>query len=306
MQMDDRLIKHQLGFWEIADKPTAQDLQKYYAEKYYQEGTGSYELIYSQDELSYFQAKLEQRYAVIKPYLSLTQPVRLLDVGCGEGFTLAFFLKLGWNVKGIDFSSAGIASQNPDLIDALVTGDLFSLLKSEIHADKTYHVVWLQNVLEHVLDPFELLRSLRSLVSSDGVAVVTVPNDFSITQRAALNYGHIDDSFWVATPDHMTYFDHESLANIANATGWQCVEMLGDFPIDWFLFHSGSNYVRNRSLGKAAHYARVQIENLIHNEPIEDVVRFWSAAAKIGIGRDITAVSLVSGYKSNKFNWLEI
>jgi len=66
--------------------------------------------------------------------------------------------------------------------------------------------------------------------------------------------------------------------------------MLGDFPIDWFLFHSGSNYVRNRSLGKAAHYARVQIENLINNEPVEDVVRFWSAAAKIGIGRDITAV----------------
>jgi hypothetical protein len=79
------------------------------------------------------------------------------------------------------------------------------------------------------------------------------------------------------------------LTNAANEMGWDCVEMLGDFPVDWFLFHPGSNYVRDKSAGKAAHRARVQIENLINEQPIEDVIRFWSAAGKLGIGRDITA-----------------
>jgi len=47
--------------------------------------------------------------------------------------------------------------------------------------------------------------------------------------------------------------------------------------------------VRDRSAGKAAHKARVQIENLIHAQPIDDVIAFWASAAKLGLGRDITA-----------------
>lgn len=289
--MDRRLIKHALGYWEIADRPTTRELQDYYAGKYYQEGKGSYELAYSKDELSYFRAKLEQRYAVLQRHISFLNgnKGRFLDVGCGEGYALAFFRAQGWAVKGIDFSSAGVESKNPDCADALTTGDVFSLLKAEIAAGNTYEVVWLQNVLEHVLDPLDLMRSIRQLVARGGLAVVTVPNDCSVTQRGALDNEHIEDAFWVAPPDHLTYFDHISLENAATETGWDCVEMLGDFPVDWFLFHPGSNYVRDKSLGKAAHLARVQIENLLHQQPMEDVIRFWSAAAKVGVGRDITA-----------------
>lgn len=296
--MDPRLKKHPLGYWEIENKPTTDELQKYYAEKYYQEGMGSYELAYSQEELSYFNAKLEQRFAVLQRHLlPIEGKSRLLDVGCGEGYALAFFRKQGWSVRGIDFSSAGVASKNPHCLDALATGDIFALLNAEIAAGKSYDVVWLQNVLEHVLDPLGLLNSLRPLVAPGGVAVVTVPNDCSITQRAALVAEHIDGAFWVAPPDHLTYFDSQSLANTASQTGWQCVEMLGDFPVDWFLFHPGSNYVRDRSAGKAAHKARVQIENLINEQPIDDVIQFWSSAAKIGLGRDITAFLKPSGTK---------
>jgi 2-polyprenyl-3-methyl-5-hydroxy-6-metoxy-1,4-benzoquinol methylase len=288
--MDSRLKKHALGFWEIENKPTIDELQKYYAEKYFQEGMGSYELAYNQDELHYFNAKLEQRFAVLQRYLKSSEnEPRLLDVGCGEGYALNFFRKQGWSVRGVDFSSAGVKSKNPDCLDALVNGDIFTLLKTEILAGNNYEVVWLQNVLEHVLDPLDLLRSLQSLVKPGGVLVVTVPNDCSMTQIDALNAKHIDHAFWVAPPAHLSYFDSSSLVNTANHTGWKCLDLLGDFPVDWFMFHPGSNYVRDRRLGKAAHNARVQIENLIHRQPIDDVLNFWSSAARLGLGRDITA-----------------
>lgn len=289
--MDQRLIKHQLGYWEIAAKPTSTELEQYYADKYYQEAQGSYELEYSEAELRYFRAKLEQRDAILRRYLPASNEgaKRLLDVGCGEGYALAYFRKQGWSAKGLDFSSAGVSSKNPDCLDALVTGDVFTLLQSEITAGAAYDVVWLQNVLEHVIDPLDLLKSLRSLVASGGLAVVTVPNDCSAIQRGALDHGHIESAFWVVPPDHLSYFDHISLVNAASETGWECAEMLGDFPVDWFLFHPGSNYVRDKSAGKAAHRARVQLENIIHEQPIDDVLRFWSAAAKLGIVRNITA-----------------
>lgn len=286
--MHPKIIQHPLGYWEISEKPTLHELQEYYANKYYQEPRGSYELEYSPEELLFFRAKLEQRWAVIQRYCS-KKTGQLLDVGCGEGYTLAFFRELGWSVTGLDFSAAGIRTKNPGCLDALVTGDIYQLLASESLSGKTYDLIWLQNVLEHVIDPLGLLTSIRSLVSADGIAVVTVPNDCSITQRAALELHHIEKAFWVAPPDHLNYFEPKSLQNAARATHWQCLDILGDFPIDWFLFHPGSNYVHDQSLGKAAHRARVQLENLIQQQPINDVINFWSALAKLGFGRVITA-----------------
>ena len=243
--MDQRFKKHPLGFWEIAVKPTVQELQQYYADKYYQEAKGSYELEYTKDELLFFKAKLEQRSAILQSYfprLRGEKKGRLLDVGCGEGYALDFFREQGWSVKGIDFSSAGVKSKNPGCMDVLATGDVFVLLQDEITAGETYDVVWLQNILEHVIDPLALLNSLRKLVSPTGLAVVTVPNDCSITQQRALANHNIDSAFWAFPPDHLNYFDGVSLTNVANETGWECVEMLGDFPVDWFLFHIDSLY----------------------------------------------------------------
>ena len=284
--MDNRLMQHPLGFWTLAEKPSAEELKDYYANKYYQQARGSYELQYSDEERVYFRAKLEQRHAVLQRVPP--QGRSMLDVGCGEGFALAYFREQGWSVKGLDFSAAGVESQNPGCRDALVVGDVFTLLGSEIAARRKYDALWLQNVLEHVLDPVAMLISLKSLLAPEGVAVITVPNDYSAVQREALSLGYIDREFWVALPDHLSYFDHQSLPAVAKGTGWECVELLGDFPIDWFLFHEGSNYVRDKTLGKAAHRARIQLENLIHRQPMDAALEFWSAAGRLGIGRDIT------------------
>lgn len=269
--------------------PSATQLEAYYASKYYQENNGGYKPDYGSEELQWLQAKIELRYQVVKSHLSPAKSgYRLLDVGCGEGYVLNFFRKLGWEVSGIDYSSAGILSKNPDCLDVLKTGDIFTLLSEEVAAGNTYDVIWLQNVLEHVLDPIALLKTLHSIVSNEGVAVVTVPNDCSIVQLAALEAQHVSSAFWLAPPDHLTHFDPHTLSSTVEYTGWKCFRMLGDFPVDWFLFHPGSNYVRDQSVGHAAHRARIQIENLINLQPIEDVIEFWAAAAKIGIGRDIT------------------
>jgi 2-polyprenyl-3-methyl-5-hydroxy-6-metoxy-1,4-benzoquinol methylase len=284
--MDKRLTQHPLGFWTLAEKPSAEELKDYYANKYYQQACGSYELQYSDEERAYFRAKLAQRHAVLQRVSP--QGRSMLDVGCGEGFALAYFREQGWSVRGLDFSAAGVESQNPACRDALLVGDVFALLDAEIAAGREYDAVWMQNVLEHVLDPVGLLISLNSLLSSEGVAVITVPNDYSAVQREALSLGHIDREFWVALPDHLSYFDHVSLTAAAKGAGWDCVELLGDFPIDWFLFHEGSNYVRDKTLGKAAHLARVQLENLIYRQPMDAALEFWSAAGRLGVGRDMT------------------
>ncbi len=299
---DPRLKYHPLGFLELVNKPTQDELQSYYAKTYYQNERGSYRKTYTAEELDYLQLKIAQKSARIDELLATRPSDRpqdglarsLLDVGCGEGFTMAAFKDRGWSVEGLDFSSAGIEAMNPDMAGHLETGDMFALLKERIASGQRYDVIWLQNVLEHVLDPVGLLQDLHNLLHPGGVLSLTVPNDGNAYQEDLLRNGDIPDRFWVATPDHMAYFGYDSLKTTAEATGWNCADIIGDFPIDLFLLHEGSNYVKNRENGPGAHRARLRMESLIGSYGPARANDYYRALAQVGLGRDLTAFLIPS------------
>lgn len=283
--------KTELDFYTLCDKPSQAALDEYYAQKYFQESKSkAYATTYSEQELRLFEQKLKQRYAAICEQRDTTTYRRFLDVGCGEGFALAFFEQGGYEVRGLDYSRAGMAQHHPQLLDKLIEGDVFKSLQDEIAGGQQYDIVWLQNVLEHVLEPIELLQQLKSLVSPDGVLVVSVPNDFSALQQRAFDEGLVDRKFWVAVPDHISYFDTHGIDRVIAHTGWHLLDKLGDFPIDWFLFHQHTNYVQNPQVGKSAHQARMALEDLIDDNTSEAVNAFYRALANIGMGRSVTVI----------------
>ena len=122
MIIDDKLKMHDLGFYQLRNKPSQKELQQYYNKKYYQEQTGSYQNNYNNDEIKYFDLKINQKAYVIDKLINYKG--RLLDVGCGEGFTLQYYFNKGWDVKGIDFSQSGIDKHNPDMGKYIDVGDL--------------------------------------------------------------------------------------------------------------------------------------------------------------------------------------
>lgn len=286
---DARLKRHDLGFLQVAELPTPDALKSYYAERYYQTEQGNYRASYPPEELAYFAALIARKAALVAATRGTDRPGSMLDVGCGEGFALDWFAKAGWEVEGIDHSIAGVEAMNPQVCGRVEAGDLFRLVEQRIEHGNGYDLVWLNNVLEHVIDPVGLLTSLRRLVTPGGVLVVTVPNDGSGYQEALLESGKITERFWIAIPDHLAYFTHDSLRRVAEATGWICREIVADFPIDMFLLHDGSNYVRDRARGPAAHAARVQLELLLAEQPHALVNDYYAAMARVGLGRDLTA-----------------
>lgn len=286
---DERLVRHRLGFLQVREPPKAEALQAYYAGAYYQAERGNYRKAYPDDELAYLRLKIAQKAEIVAGLRGAEAPGRMLDVGCGEGFALAWFGEGGWTVEGLDFSSAGVAAQNPELLPRLTTGDVFSELDEKIARGEQYDLVWLNHVIEHVVDPVGLLRSLRRLVAPSGVLVVTAPNDGSELQEDLLAHGDIPERFWIALPDHLSYFTAESLRRTAEETGWTCRDLIGDFPIDLFLLHEGSNYVKDRAQGPGAHRARIRFELLLGRREPDRVNDFYRAMAQVGLGRSLTA-----------------
>jgi 2-polyprenyl-3-methyl-5-hydroxy-6-metoxy-1,4-benzoquinol methylase len=288
---DARLRRHPLGFLQAAEPPSAEELKAFYAGQYFQTEKGNYRRAYSADELAFFELKIAQKADLIAG-LRGPGPGSLLDVGCGEGFVLDWFAKAGWSVHGIDHSVAGLEAMNPHMLANVEIGDMFAQLDRQVALGRRYDLVWLSNVLEHVPDPVALLASLRRLVDAKGTLVVTVPNDGTAYQERLLSDGDIAERFWIAMPDHLAYFTYESLVSVALATGWTAHDVLADFPIDWFLLHPGSNYVRDRAKGPAAHQARVRLELMMGTRPHALVNQYYSALARVGLGRNLTAFLL--------------
>lgn len=286
---DPRLKFHDLGFLQAADVPSPETLKAYYADRYYQTEQSNYRRSYPAAERKYFNLKIAQRAALVDKLRGGHGAGSMLDVGCGEGFALAWFRERGWAVEGIDHSIAGLEAMHPDLLESVEAGDLFGLLDARIASAARYDLVWLTNVLEHVVDPVKLLRTLRNLVAPQGVLVVTVPNDGSAYQEALLENGDVSERFWIALPDHLAYFTYDSLKRTAEATGWVCHDIVGDFPIDFFLLHEGSNYVKDQAQGPAAHQARIRLELMLGQLDHERVNDFYRTMARVGLGRMLTA-----------------
>ena len=105
-------------------------------------------------------------------------PMRLLDVGCGQGDFLAdASARLpGAELAGIDFSDAGLAFARARVPQARFFRADFSKatsLPSELVGYATRAVC--SEVLEHLDDPRSLLTGLHSLLQPGAELVVTVP-----------------------------------------------------------------------------------------------------------------------------------
>ncbi|HTK36458.1 MAG TPA: class I SAM-dependent methyltransferase [Caulobacteraceae bacterium] len=281
------LVETPGGWFEIEPKPSAEALSAYYNDKYYgaDDGRGQYAHAYTDEELEHKRlaaAEAEQVWG--RP------PGRLLEVGFGEGFFLDWFAARGWRVEGIDFTDAGLRAFFPALVDRVTVGDAFALLDVVIARGEVYDLVVCNNVIEHVLDPQALLQRLRRIVAPDGMLRLAAPNDGSWLHQEVVARGLADPAFWVAVPDHLSYFDADTLPRALAANGWTVEELLGEFPIDLFLLDPDTAYTRDRSKGRGCHFARVAFEmGLWKRRSLQAVLEFRRGCARAGTGRNLIA-----------------
>jgi ubiquinone/menaquinone biosynthesis C-methylase UbiE len=97
-------------------------------------------------------------------------PQRVLDVGCGPGFLMAFLQELGVEVEGVDFSPSSLTLAPESVRDAIRIGDVTRLDAG----DKSADLVICREVIEH-LTVLQVRRTVAEMcrVSSRFVYVTT-------------------------------------------------------------------------------------------------------------------------------------
>ena len=111
---------------------------------------------------------------------------RLLDVGCGNGWSSYAFAKRGFDVVGVDLNAAAFeppAHPRSTLQEASVAGLPF--------ADGSFDLVASYLMLEHVPDPESALREMIRVVRPGGTITIVCPNLLSVLASARGITSHV-------------------------------------------------------------------------------------------------------------------
>ena len=273
-------VRTSLGYYELRHKREPRELADFYRSNYFD--SRNFELRYDDDEHFHKQIPYMEAHRITG-----RDAGRMLDLGCGEGFSLDYFHRRGWQVLGTDYSRDGVSRHFPELRDMVREGDLEALVDSFVEASAIFDLVMLNNVLEHVLDPLRLMRRLLELLEPGGLVRVQVPNDFSRLQLAAVEGGYIPGPFWIAPREHVSYFNTEPLVAALRHCGFGRIDVLADYPIDFNLFNPDSNYVQDPSKGRNCHRERIAIENMLARSGIDNLIAFRRGCGEAGVGRNV-------------------
>jgi len=289
-EMQKEVFLNSYGYYEIVNKPLEKELENYYAQKYYQQSKGTYKKKYAKQEVELITNKLKRKEFILNNHLTLpnkNKKIQFLDVGCGEGWALNFFSNLNCQVTGVDYSDFGCGNHNPEQLENMMIGDLNKTIIELTEKRARYDIIQLDNVLEHVISPKKMVGDLNKLLDNDGILIIEVPNDFSVLQNHLLENGYVDNEFWIAYPDHLSYFNKHGLVNLLNDCNFTLIDLITDLPIDFNLFNEDTNYIEDKPKGRNVHLARVEIENFLSKISVEQTINIYRTFADMGIGRNM-------------------
>jgi len=148
-----------------------------------------------------------------------------LDVGCGEGYVLTEALQRRWSTYGVDIFDNRMELAKGKSI-AFFRGDIFQAS----FPNDFFDCIYMDSVLEHVLDPSRQLCEVRRILREGGVAYIGVPNEdclFNDVKRLLYILSgrrNLSARLWPFKPPyHIIGFTEESLRKVLDRSGLEIV-----------------------------------------------------------------------------------
>lgn len=142
-------------------------------------------------------------FTVIPP----KHPGRVLDIGCGYGLFLDVLRSVGWETYGTEIF--------PKSIEFCLGRHRIYLANEARFSDGFFDWITMDNVLEHITNPQELLQRVRHWLKPNGLLTICVPN-----------FGGIDARFWgtywygLMPPHHEFHYTGEGLKRLLSSCGF--------------------------------------------------------------------------------------
>ncbi len=169
------------------------------------------------------------------PASSPDAPLRVLDLGCGNGSFSHFIANQGFNVTGVEDSASGIALAKQTYSDCcFFQGSIYDLdLPQHYHS---FDVVLAVEVIEHLFYPKELARVAKRYLRPGGTLVITTPYHGYLKNLTMAVIGKLDRHFTVLWDGgHIKFFSVPTLRQLVLDEGFANPQFkfAGRFPYLW-------------------------------------------------------------------------
>ena len=134
-----------------------------------------YDVAYRKPE--YYWGKLPSRSCFkVLELLPPDKPLRLLDIGCGEGRDAIFFARNGYHVSGFDLSQAGIDKTKALADEVGVDIHVFKANILDYRLSEYFDILHASGVLHYVPRELreEVLSNYKEFTSTNGLNVLNV------------------------------------------------------------------------------------------------------------------------------------
>ena len=152
---------------------------------------------------------------------------KVLDVGCGNGiFAASIKEKNNAEVWGIELMKDEIAKAD-QILDKSFAGPI------EEHVDNLpdnyFDVIYFNDVLEHLVDPYIVLEKIKSKLSNNGVVISSIPNIrfHSVLIPLIFNKQFEYKSFGVMDKTHLRFFTKKSIRKMYENIGYEVISHKG-------------------------------------------------------------------------------
>jgi SAM-dependent methyltransferase len=143
---------------------------------------------------------------------------RLLEIGCGPGFLLDAFRKLGWEVAGLEISPFAVRHAREQLHLSVELGDV----EPDRFPERRFEMVFMGDVVEHLPDPLASLTTVRRWLVPGGIAIIAVPSTLNLlSARAGLVAYRMQGRFKTLRipPYHLFEYTPATLERMIKASG---------------------------------------------------------------------------------------
>jgi len=146
---------------------------------------------------------------------------KILDVGCGDGS----FLSAVKSTKDIEAWGVDISKNSIEIAEKRIDKALHADLTQDIQIlpDDYFDAIFFNDVLEHIINPKELLINIKKKLNRNGIVVASIPNirHYRILIMLLKNKDFKYEKIGVMDETHLRFFTKKSMIRLFDTAGYQ-------------------------------------------------------------------------------------
>jgi O-antigen biosynthesis protein len=171
------------------------------------------------------EADLDENSSLKKMLRLVGENKRVLDVGCATGYFAELLSKKGCKVTGVEINSQA-AKEAEKYCEKVIVADLDFVALDNILPGELFDVAVFGDVLEHLRDPWTILKQARQILKPDGYVVASIPNIAHGAIRLALLEGSFQYmELGILDNTHLRFFTRETVEDLFERSGYFISEM---------------------------------------------------------------------------------